>query len=506
MKKNRSIGIVLSYVNTFLNMVCGLFLSAFLLKCLGDTEYGVYQAISSFANYLVLLEFGTGTVMVRNISVCRSENKSPLEVEKNISTIWTITNILSGIILLFSVVFYFSLDTVYAQSFSAEQLVIGKKIFVFIVMYLVLSFYFQTLSSIALAIEHYTFKSTTAIFRTVTRTILLVVIIGGFVKQSIVIAMVDAFLTFFMTVYSYFYCKKNFSIRINFANFDKAIFNASLPLCFAIFLQTIVNQTNSSVAKFIISIKLTPELVSLYSVGLFIYSVFSSLTTIPISMYAPQIVKEVVANKRGKELTDSLVRPSRLIVIIGGTVFFGFIAAGKQFISIVYGEKYLTAWLIAILIMLPMFLNMSNGVIVNVLDAMNKRIFRSLILMVTTLLNILLTLYLTAKYSVIGAAASTCISTLLGQITFMNIYYEKVIGIKVLYMYGKTFKGILVYQILGAAAGFALGRVIDNNYISFMLCGIVYVAIAFGGLVLFGKDETEKAQIKRIISKVRRVK
>ena len=63
-------GIALSYVNTFINMIISLFLSSFFVKQLGDLDYGVYQTVSSFANYLVLLEFGAGTIMTRNVSLC----------------------------------------------------------------------------------------------------------------------------------------------------------------------------------------------------------------------------------------------------------------------------------------------------------------------------------------------------------------------------------------------------------------------------------------------------
>ena len=80
---NRKAGIILSYTNTLLNMAVGLFLSAFLLRMLGDSEYGMYQTMSSFATYLVLLEFGTGTVMARNLSVCRSKENNALMRKEN---------------------------------------------------------------------------------------------------------------------------------------------------------------------------------------------------------------------------------------------------------------------------------------------------------------------------------------------------------------------------------------------------------------------------------------
>ena len=88
--QKRSVGIAISYMDKVINMVCGLFLSSFLLRSLGDTEYGIYKSISSFVNYLVLLEFGTGTVMARNISLCKGKGASQEEIDKNVSTIWGI--------------------------------------------------------------------------------------------------------------------------------------------------------------------------------------------------------------------------------------------------------------------------------------------------------------------------------------------------------------------------------------------------------------------------------
>ena len=113
--RNRSWGIALSYLNTGLSMVCGLFLSSFLVKMLGDTEYGLYQMVTSFASYLVLLEFGTGTAMTRNISKCRAQNGDKREIQKNISTIWTISFLLAAVILVASIIFFCQIGNIYVK-------------------------------------------------------------------------------------------------------------------------------------------------------------------------------------------------------------------------------------------------------------------------------------------------------------------------------------------------------------------------------------------------------
>lgn len=490
---------MLSYLNTFLNMICGLFLSSFLLKQLGDTEYGIYQTMASFVNYLILLEFGTGTVMARNLSKCKAENASDIEINKNIATIWGITNILSVAIILISSVFYFLLDIVYSNSLTPQQIASGKAMFVFLVIVLVLSFYSQTINGITLSYEKYSFSSITAIARNLLRTLLLIFFILIY-KKALAIVIIDSVVNLIIASYGIWFCKSKLGVWVWIKGFDKMILKKSLPLCLALFLQTVVNQTNNTVGKFVLGIMSGPEKVALYSVGLYIYSVFSSLTTIPISMYLPQVTKDIVDGYEGRELTKRLVQPCRLIVIIGGSVLFGFIAIGRQFISIVYGQKYMLAWAIAVILMTPMFVNMSNAVVVNVLDAKNKRLARSLILMISTTLNIVMTVFLINKIGIVGSAISTALSTIL-QIILLNIYYSRAIKIKVLYLFRGIFRGVLLYQILGSIIAYFISQAIPNTYISFLLGGVIYIAISFGGYVLLGLNSIEKSLINKMIKK-----
>lgn len=500
--KNRNMGIVLSYANTVISMVCGLFLSTFLLQTLGKVEYGIYQTVAAFANYLVLLEFGTGTVMVRNISICLEKKSGKEEVNKNISTLWSITTFLSIVISVVACILFLLFDLIYAKSFSGEQIVYAKKIFVIITVYLILSFYGQTLKSLVLAFEDYTYKSKIALFTTGCRTALLILLVLFF-KYAIVVAIVDMTISIVTTVYSYFYCKRKFKIELNFKNFDKLILKSSLPLCVAIFLQAIINQANNNVDKFLIGILLNPESVAVYSIPLYIFSIFSSFTTIPISIYAPQVVRDVSKGLRKRELADTLIQPCRIIVLIGGAILFGFISAGEQFITFFYGAEYKQTWIIAIILMVPMFINMSNGILINVLDAMNKRMSRSVFLCLTTILNIILTIYGINTWGIIGAAIATAVSTVLGQILLMNVYYKKVIEIPVVYLFYKIFRGILLWQIIASIVCLQVKSYLSNIYVSFVITGILYLTISFGGWMLFGANNNEKTYAKKMIQKVK---
>lgn len=502
MKSSRGVGIGISYINTALNMICGLFLSSFLLRHLGDNEYGLYQTVAAFATYLVLLEFGTGNVMSRNIVVCKACGKKE-DLEKNISTIWFITVALSALIIIISVVLYFSIGTLYKSTMTKAQIVYAKRIFVFVTAYLIFSFYTQTLNGVLLGYEQYTFSQALNCIRIVLRTALLIGLIL-FEPYAIVIAFTDMMLSLLILVLTWYYCKKHYKLRLNLKKFDKAILIEALPFCFALMIQSMVNQANNNVDKFVIGIMVSMESVAIYSVAQYIYSVFSSVTTVPITMYLPQVANDIGKGKKGKELTDTLVEPCRLAVLIGGAIIFGFFAVGKQFINIVYGANYSAAWIYALIIMIPMFINMTNGILVNVLDVLKKRIVRSLILLGTTFLNIILTVIFIKTIGIIGAVIATAIATLLGQVFIMNIYYDRKLGIKVMRLFSKSYKGIIPIFMAVSLLSFIVASFIKNDILSFVIGGVLFVVISLILLLLFGLNESEKKKLKSIFIKYRR--
>lgn len=498
--QKRSKGIAWSYLHTAVNMLCGLVLSVFLLRTLGDTEYGIYQTIASFANCLILLEFGMGTVIVRNISMCRGRGAGQEELQRNISTIWTLTCSLCGIIIAASLLFYLVIPAIYADSMSAGQIRYAQKMFVFITGYLVLAFLLQTVNGMILAFEHYTYPPIQTTVRTVVRIVLLLLAVSVY-RYAIIIAVVDTVLNGIFFGISYWFCRKKLAIKLRLGVCDREVLHAAIPLCLAIFLQAIVNQANNNVDKFLIGITMSPESVTLYSVALYIFSIFSSLTTIPVSMYAPKVVRGVGAGLQGAQLTEELVEPCRLTALIGGLVLFGFAAVGKQFVILLYGKAYVLAWYIAIILMAPTYINMVNGVLVNVLDAMNKRMSRSVVLIISTVLNIVLTVLWLDRWGIIGAAAATAVCTLLAQVLIMNIYYQKVIHIPVLRLFRQAFRGIWLYLVIGCVAALAVGTLITNEAISFVVCGCIFVFIALGGYFCFGMTDAEKRVFAGIVNR-----
>ena len=488
--KSRARGISLSYVYTLLNIVSGIFLSAFIIRMLGKTEYGVYQTMTSFLTYLVLFEFGTGTIMTRNLALC-NKNPHDKDVISNYSTIILITIILSCLIIVTAIIFYCNLDWIYAKTLTKEQIHYGQSLFLIMAVRTVFTFLIQSLDGALLGFEQYSFGQITKIVYILLRTFLVVALLL-LVPSALTIVMIDTILTIVQLLITIWFCSVKVRLHFSIRAFDKEILLQSLPLAFAMFLQSVVNMANGNVDKFVISVTLSPEDVSVYAVGMFIYTAFSSMTTIPISMYMPQVASDMKKGLREDQLLDTLVRPCRLIAIIGGCLLFGFASVGKQFISIIYGKDYLEAWSIAVVIMTPMYINMTNGILINVLDVLRKRHVRSLVLLISTALNIVLTIWWIRTWGIFGAAVATAISTILGQIIMMNMYYQRIIKINIINLFKKAYKGILPCLILSFIITLFASNGIHNSAISLIVGGVVFCFMFLIGMSMFGADAYEK--------------
>lgn len=496
----RGKGIVLSYGYLLINMLCGVFLSSYLITKLGDTEYGVYQTISSFANYLVMLEFGTGTIMTRNISVCRGTGESKMKINQNVSTIWTVTNILALLIVFASVCMYCSIDFIYGNSFTPANIQTAKKVFVLVTLNLLISFYAQSFTGLTLAFEKYTYGPILKTSKIIARTVLLGVWLIKF-RYSVVIAIVDIFISVVTLVVTYIYCKRNFDLSFRFKYFDLTIFKTIWPFAVALFLQTIITQANNSVDKFFIGIFISPESVAHYSIALFIFSIFSSICVVPTNMYAPQIAREIKTGTSMGVLSRKMATASKLTALIGGSILFGFISSGRPFISLLYGMDYVEhgVWLIAIIIMAPSLLVNLLSVAINVLDVLEKRIVYSVALGVTTIANIILTIIGIRCWGMIGAACATCFSIVVFQFPIICFYYIKVIKIDIGYMLKECFVHIVPCQMIAAIIGYMISELIPfdtslNALISLVMSGGTYCIVFMGLLLVFDKGFRENLQ------------
>jgi len=499
-KHGKAKGIVISYIYFVANTILSIAVSAFIVRNVGKTNYGVYQSITAFITYLVLLEFGMSTLMTRNLSLLNKDTKNTDEINKNVSTIWSSTILLSIIISSFLIIFYFLIPIIYSNSFTDSQIILGRNIFIFTGINLIFTFLCSTLNGLILAYEQYTFEKYLNLLKLFLRSSLIVVLL--LIRSNILlVAIVDACLGIAAFIFTLIYCIYKFKAKLTFKYFDKTILKLCLPLAFAMLIQGVVNTANTVVDKFLISIMMTPDDVSVYSITMLIFTMFSSLGTLPNTLFIPSIAKNVKAGLKGKEFTKTLIEPCRLNVLIMGVVGFGYLLIGKQFISVVYGIDYIDAWIYSLILLFPLFFYLTNAIMAHVLTVFNKRQIMSYISLIATVINVGLTIFAIRAFGMFGAAAATAFSTII-QIVALNIYYDRKMGINIFYLFKESFKGIIPSLFFSFAIALPFIIRLPRNSLKIACGGIIFVIVFFFLFMFFGANEWEKNKINSLLIKM----
>ena len=216
--KNKNIGLILSYVLLLLDCIIGIFYTPLLLNSLGTTQYGLYDLVNSFANYIAIVDIGLGATVTRYII----KYKTIGDKEKEQNSIKTA--IFSYLFLMLIAFIIGILATLLLPQFlnnkdigtsyrEAQLLMLVMSINIS------LSLFIHAFSGIALAYSYYSIEKILKIFRLISRFILVIVIVTD-TKRALSIAIIDVILT----------CARSFSptISTEILSFTNGIVSASV--------------------------------------------------------------------------------------------------------------------------------------------------------------------------------------------------------------------------------------------------------------------------------------
>ena len=124
---NRKAGVILSYVLMVIEILSTLLLTPFVIRTLGQAEYGVYKLAATLNAYLFLLDLGVGNAVTRFIAKYRATgNRNEERRFFGVASIYYLFVSLIALVVGFVLVLLF--PTVFAKGLSGEEAVLGQKL------------------------------------------------------------------------------------------------------------------------------------------------------------------------------------------------------------------------------------------------------------------------------------------------------------------------------------------------------------------------------------------
>lgn len=432
---------LLSYINQGLSTLVAIFLTPILLKYLGVDEYGLYQMVYSVGHYIMILDLGIGTVMVRYISEYRARKDKRGE-ENFAAMIAVLTIIVAVFVFASGEILNFNIERIYTNLTSSDYEK-SHQMFNLMVIQFVATVVDHFFTGIIGAYERFVYSRTLGIIRLLLSFALNVLfVVLGFGAVGLVLT--NTVVILLLTAVNIWYVFKQLHFRVRLHQFDFVIVRPAFGLMLAMLLQSVVGVVNSSVDKTILGVLCTKPDVAVYSIAASIITLFNTLPTVISGLFQPQVTRMVVHGASSGQLTDLVVRVGRWQFMMCGLLLFGLAFYGIDFLTLWVGhrlshDQIVFSWIIMMVILPFNMVPLIQTVCISILNAYDKRLYRSLILAAMCVINIIVSVVLVKLLGPIGCPIGTALSFLIGYAIVLNLYYANGLKLEV----GRMFRDII---------------------------------------------------------------
>ena len=482
-------GAVLSYVSMALSTIISLVYTPIMLNRLGDSEFGVYQAVLPIISYLNLLSFGLGSAYIRYYSRFRAAGDKKGCAKLN--GMFLITYLVLGAAVL-AIGFSLSYcDVIFGKKLTAEEIALGEKLLRIMTVNAALSFPISVFESHVTINEEYIFQKVVALGRQVLNPLIMIpLLILGY--RSVTLTVLALIFTVVSGLLNVIFCLTKLKMPFSFRHYDFKLMREMVGFTTFVFIGIVVDNLNWSIDRLLLAWIHGTTAVTVYTVAAQLNVYYQSFATAISNLLIPRVNRIVAENQPILELDKLFIRVGRLQFILLGGIFWGFVAVGRTFVVLWGGDaKFEVDYAVTLLLFGATLWANIQMLGYEILRAKNMHRFSSLVYLIIALANIVLSIPLCVEWGVLGAAIGTAIATGAGML-IMNRYYRHRVGLDIPRFWLRI-RHLVPAMIVPGIAAILIAvflRPAGYGQIALILC--VFVALYGASMWLFGLDRFER--------------
>lgn len=499
--RQMKLGAAITYITIIANAMVGLLVSPYILKVLGAASYGVYKTVGSLSSALVILDLGIGSTLMRYIAKYRARGENE-KIGPFISLMICQAAIIIPVVVAVEAIVYCRIDHIYAQKFSAEEIAMAKQMFLVLSASVILGIVESLITGILTGYNDFVWANGTKLTKVLLR-IGAVFVLLPIVKNALVLVYITLTLTALSVLTQLLRVKTKYVRKLKFApgRCEKGVFKESFLYTLLTFLSVIAVQVNGNLDNVLVGALCGAKEVAVYSFALVIFGMFEQLST-SISGVALPTVSQLVARDSWREDTQKfIVKMGRVQFMLLGAVAVGFAVLGRQFISLWLGDAYQDVYVLTLILMVPSMFELCVNGCLTVLRAKNLLAFRTWILMISTLMNLAISVFGMSRIGYFSAALGTAASFLIGSVVVMNVYYHKKLRFRMFAIYGGIMSRTWLCLLLAGGAIIVSSHFFRDSWGAFIVNILIFAVVYGGALLAFGFRKEEKAQVLKILGK-----
>lgn len=493
-------GVALTYVSEAVKILSSLIYTPLMLRLLGQSEFGLYQLVSSVVAYLGLLSFGFGSAYIRYYS--RYQVKGNQDGIARLNGMFALVFCsISAVCILCGCVMAANAQLVFGDKLTAGELGKAKILLLILVVNMALTFPNSLFNCYITAHERFFFQRLLTVLQNIFNPFLtLPLLLMGY--DSVAVVAVTTVLGIAVFAVNGAYCFRKLRMRFCFRGLKFALLGEMWVFTFFIFLNNIIDQVNWNVGKLLLGRYTGTVAVAVYGVGTQINTLYMQLSTAISSVFVPEVNRIVAESDDNGALTRLMAKVGRIQFLLLALVLSGFAFFGKPFIRLWAGPEYGEAYLVALLLIAPFTVPLVQNLGLEIQRAKNMHRARSLVCLALAVGNVLVSINLVRRWGCTGAAFGTSVSLILGNILFMNWYYQRKIGLDMV-AFWKQIGGFVPALLLACPVGWGISCLLPiTGWVSLGFGILVYSVVYASAMWLLGLNHYEKNLIRGIVEKL----
>lgn len=502
--KQIKLGALMSYFTIAFNMLAGLIYTPWMIKQIGQSNYGLYTLATSLIT-LFVVDFGMGAAVARFVSKYNAEGNQE-KVNNFLGIVYKLYLLIDAVILFVLLVIGCFVGGIY-ENLTASELETFKVLYVIVGLFTVISFPFTNLNGILTAYEQFVGLKLADLFHKVFIIVAMVIalLLGYGVYALVIVNAISGLLTIAIKL---FIIKTKTNTKVNFKYKDssllKEIFGFSVWTTVGSLAQRLIFNITPSI---IAAVSITGSIgVALFGLGQTIEGYVFTFATALNGMFMPRVSKIIYENKKDTELMPLMIRIGRLQCIIIGLLVTGFIAVGHSFVVDIWNRpEFSDSYLCAVFLIIPSFFYLPMEIAHTALIVENKVKLQAFVFIIMGLINVVLSLILSKYFGALGASISIFVAYMVRTI-LMAVIYHRVLKFNMPLFVKETFLKFLPSFLISMCIGLALEiyNPLPHGYLRFAINSFVFVII-FILLTIFKLNDYEKnlffGKLKKLIKR-----
>ncbi len=422
-------GAALSYVIIAINIAVGVLYTPYMLRALGQSEYGLYSLAASVIAYLTILDLGFGNAIIRYTAKFRAQGRT-LEQEQMLGMFLKLYLLLGVVAMGVGALLVVNVDSIFGAAMSTAEVGQMRTMLILMSANMAITLPLSIFGSVITAYENFVFQRVVSIVRILLNPLVMVLLLAlGY--KAVAMVVVTTIFNVVTLLINRWYCLHRLKVKIRFGAMQWGFFREVSVYSFWILLNVVMDRVYGSAGQFVLGIYRDVREVAIYSIAVQLKDMFYLFSTAIMGVFLPRVTQMVARGETTQELSRLFIRTGRLQYLIISTIMVGFILLGEEFIVLWAGEEYRSAYLPTLLLFAASVVPLVQNLGIIILQAQNRMQFRSLLYLFLSLASVVASIPLAIRYGGLGCAVATAVALVLGQGLIINVYYARNIGLDI---------------------------------------------------------------------------